>query len=37
VFMEGPMTTATYLGEDCLIWFQWEGRPLILYRFHAPM
>jgi hypothetical protein len=22
VFMEGPMTTATYLGEDCLIWFQ---------------
>jgi hypothetical protein len=32
--MEGPM--ATYETEDSLIWHQWEGRCLFLWRLDAP-
>jgi hypothetical protein len=30
VRMEGPMTPATYVGEDGLVGHQWEKRPLVL-------
>jgi hypothetical protein len=30
------MALATYVGEDCLIWHQWEGRHLVLLRLDAP-
>jgi hypothetical protein len=36
VHMEGPMVPAAYVPEDCLIWHQWDGRPLVLWRFDAP-
>ena len=37
VHMEGPMAPATYVAEDYLIWHQWEGRPLVLWRLDVPM
>jgi hypothetical protein len=30
------MALATYVAEDCLIWHQWEGRSLVLWRLDAP-
>jgi hypothetical protein len=27
----------TYVAEDGLIWHQWEGRPLVLWRLDAPV
>ena len=35
-YMEGSMAPAAYVTESCLIWHQWEGRPLVLWRFDAP-
>jgi hypothetical protein len=29
------MAIATYVAEDCLIWNQWEGRPLVLWKLDA--
>lgn len=34
--MVGPMAPDAYVVEDCLTWYQWEGRPLVLWRFDAP-
>jgi hypothetical protein len=34
--MDGFIAPATYVAEDGLIWHQWEGRPLLLKRLHAP-
>jgi hypothetical protein len=31
------MALAAYVGEDGLIGHQWEERPLILWRFYAPV
>ena len=31
------MAPAAYLAEDCLIWHQWEGRPLVLWKLDAPV
>ena len=28
--IEGPMATAAYVAEDCLVGHQWEERPLVL-------
>ena len=36
IHMEGPMAPDTYVAEDCLIWHQWEGRLLVLWRIDAP-
>jgi hypothetical protein len=33
--MEGPMAPAAYVAEDGLIWHQWEGKPLVLWRIDA--
>jgi hypothetical protein len=33
---EGSMYPAKYVAEDGLIWYQWEGRPLVLLRLEAP-
>jgi hypothetical protein len=30
------MPSNTSVAEDCLIWHQWEGRHLALWRFDAP-
>jgi hypothetical protein len=27
---------AAYVAEHCLIWHQWEGRPLVLWMLYAP-
>jgi hypothetical protein len=35
VYMGRSMAPTTYVTEDCLIWNQWEGRPLILWRLDA--
>ena len=29
------MAPATYIAEDCLIWYQWEGKCLVLWRLDA--
>ena len=29
------MAPAAYVAEDGLIWYQWEGRPLVLWGFDA--
>jgi hypothetical protein len=34
--MEGSMAPATYVADDCLIWHQWEGMHLVLWRLDAP-
>jgi len=34
--MKGAMTPDTYVAEDGLTWHQWEGRPLVLWRFDTP-
>jgi hypothetical protein len=31
----GSIVPATYVAEDGLIWYQWEGWPLVLWRFDA--
>ena len=31
------MAPDTYVAEDGLIWHQWEERPLVLWRFDAPI
>jgi hypothetical protein len=36
VHMEGSMAPVTYVAEDGLVWHQWEGRPLLLWRLNAP-
>jgi hypothetical protein len=33
----GSMAFTIYAAEDCLIWHQWEGRPLVLWRLVAPL
>ena len=30
------MTPDAYVSEESLIWHQWKGRPLVLWRFDAP-
>ena len=30
------MAPATCIAEDCLIWHQWEGRCLVLWRLDDP-
>ena len=33
----GPVhDSTTYVAENCLIWYQWEGRHLVLWRLDAP-
>jgi hypothetical protein len=32
----GLWLPATYVAEDCLIWPQWEGMCLFLFRLEAP-
>uniref|UniRef100_M0RAW8 Uncharacterized protein n=1 Tax=Rattus norvegicus TaxID=10116 RepID=M0RAW8_RAT len=34
---EEPMAPATYVAEDGLIWHQWEGRSLVLWRLDASV
>jgi hypothetical protein len=36
VHLEGPLAPAAYVAEECHIWHQWEGRPLVLCRFDDP-
>jgi hypothetical protein len=36
IHMNGSMAPDTYVVEDQLIWYQWERRPLILWRLDAP-
>ena len=31
------MDPSTYVAEDFLIWHQWEGRSLVLWRLVAPV
>ena len=31
------MAPAAYIAEDCAIWHQWAGRPLVLQRLDAPV
>ena len=35
--MERTMGTAAYAPEDYLIWHQWEGSPLVLWRVDDPV
>ena len=35
VHTEGPMTPATYVAQDGLIYYQWEEKPLVLWRLYA--
>jgi len=35
VYMEGPITIAAYVMENCLIWHQWGWRPLVLWGLDA--
>ena len=37
VHMEGPMALAAYVAEDGLVGHQWEGWPLGLRVFDAPV
>jgi hypothetical protein len=37
VYMERSMAPATYVAEDDLVRHQWEERPLVLGRLHAPV
>ena len=37
VYMERPMTLATYVAEDSLVGHQWEESPLGLRRFDVPV
>jgi hypothetical protein len=30
------MVPAIYVVEDCLIWHQWEGRYLVLWKLDVP-
>lgn len=30
------MAPAEYVAEDYLIWYQWERRPVVLWRLDAP-
>ena len=34
--MDELMAPAAYVTEECLIWHQQEGRPLVLWRLDAP-
>ena len=34
---DGSMAPGTYVAEDCLIWNQWEGRSLVLWRLYVPV
>jgi hypothetical protein len=31
------MAPDMYVAENDLIWYQWEGRPLVLWRIDAPV
>jgi hypothetical protein len=35
--MGRSMATATYITEDYLIWHQWKGRHLVLWRLVVPV
>jgi hypothetical protein len=35
--MEGLVALAAYVAEDDLVGHQWEERPLVLWRFYAPL
>jgi hypothetical protein len=35
--MEVVMAPASYVGEDYLIWHQWEERYVVLCRIYAPV
>jgi hypothetical protein len=37
LYMDGSVVPAAYITEDCIIWHQWERRPLVLWRLVAPM
>jgi hypothetical protein len=30
------MAPSAYLAEDWLVWHQWDGRPLVLWRLADP-
>jgi hypothetical protein len=36
VYMGQSMASAIYVAKDGLIWHQWEGRCLVLWRLDAP-
>jgi hypothetical protein len=36
IHMEGSIAPAAYIAEDCLIWYQWKGRLLVLWRLIYP-
>jgi hypothetical protein len=33
----GPMVPAAYVAEDALIWHQWKGIPLVLWRLNTSV
>ena len=35
--MGDSMDPAAYVAEDYLIWYQWDGRLLVLWRIVAPL
>jgi hypothetical protein len=35
--MDRSVNPVAYVAEDGLIWLQWELRPLVLWRFVAPV
>jgi hypothetical protein len=37
VCMVGSMAPATYVAEHGRVWYQWEERPLVLWRINAPV
>ena len=34
--IHGWVHDSSYIAEDGLIWHQWEGRPLVLWKLDAP-
>jgi hypothetical protein len=36
VYLGWSMAPTIYIAEDSLIWHQWEGRRLVLWRLDAP-
>jgi hypothetical protein len=34
--VDGSMAPATYIAGNCLIWHQWEVKPLVLWKLDAP-
>jgi hypothetical protein len=36
VHMGKNMASVIYVAEDCFIWHQWHGRPLVMWRLKNP-